>query len=80
MIFAHKIALIPNDKQRTYFAKAAGVARFAYNWALAEWKRQHEARKANPESPAPSQMALRRQLNAIKRERFPWMLEVTKCS
>ena len=80
MIVAHKIALNPNDKQRTYFAKAAGVARFAYNWALAEWKRQYEARKADPSLPAPSQMALRRQLNAIKREKFPWMLEVTKCA
>ena len=25
-------------------------------------------------------MALRRQLNAIKRSEFPWMLEVTKCA
>ena len=25
-------------------------------------------------------MALRRQLNAIKREQFPWMLDVTKCA
>ena len=24
--------------------------------------------------------ALRRQLNAVKREQFPWMLEVTKCA
>jgi putative transposase len=30
--------------------------------------------------PAPSQLALRRQLNAIKRDEFPWMLEVTKCA
>ncbi len=28
--------------------------------------------------PKPPQMALRRQFNAIKREQFPWMLEVTK--
>ena len=34
----------------------------------------------NNTQPKPSQMALRRQLNAIKRERFPWMLEVTKCA
>ncbi|MDR1741023.1 MAG: helix-turn-helix domain-containing protein, partial [Synergistaceae bacterium] len=34
MILAHKIALVPNNVQRTHFAKAAGVARFAYNWAL----------------------------------------------
>ena len=28
--------------------------------------------------PKPSQAALRRQLNAIKREQYPWMLQVTK--
>jgi len=78
MILAHKIALDPNNAQATYFARACGVARFAYNWALAEWKRQYEAAKADPSLPKPSQMALRRQLNAIKREQFPWMLEVTK--
>lgn len=42
MILAHKIRLDPNDVQATYFAKACGVARFAYNWALAEWKRLYE--------------------------------------
>jgi putative transposase len=80
MILAHKIALDPNNVQATYFAKAAGTARFAYNWALAEWKRQYEACQADPTLPKPSQAALRRQLNAIKREQFPWMLEVTKCA
>ena len=78
MILAHKIALDPNNAQATYFARACGVARFAYNWALAEWKRQYEAWKADNSLPKPSQAALRRQLNAVKREQFPWMLEVTK--
>jgi putative transposase len=36
MLLAHKIALDPTNKQRTYFARASGVARFAYNWALGE--------------------------------------------
>ncbi len=80
MILAHKIALDPNNVQATYLKKACGVARFAYNWALAEWKRQLEAWKADNSLPKPSQAALRRQLNAIKREQFPWMLEVTKCA
>ncbi|WP_295437226.1 helix-turn-helix domain-containing protein [uncultured Thiodictyon sp.] len=31
MILSHKIALDPNNTQRTYFARAAGIARFAYN-------------------------------------------------
>ena len=26
-----------------YFARASGTARFAYNWALAEWRRQYKA-------------------------------------
>jgi putative transposase len=78
MLIAHKIALDPNNVQATYFARASGTARFAYNWALAEWKRQYEACKADSSLPKPSQMALRRQLNGVKGEQFPWMLEVTK--
>jgi putative transposase len=80
MILAHNIALDPNNEQATYLKKACGVARFAYNWALAEWRRQYEATKTDPSLPKPSQKALRRQLNAIKREQFPWMLDVTKCA
>ena len=64
--------------QATYFAKASGVARFSYNWALRLWSEQYQAWKADNTLAKPSQMALRRQLNAIKREEFPWMLEVTK--
>ncbi|BCJ87488.1 RNA-guided endonuclease InsQ/TnpB family protein [Effusibacillus dendaii] len=72
MLRSHKIALQPNNKQSTYFAKACGVARFAFNWGLAEWKRQYEAGEK------PTEASLRRQLNLIKRDQFPWMLEVTK--
>lgn len=78
MIISHKIRLDPNHKQATYLAKAAGTARFAYNWALAEWQTQYTVWKEDNSQPKPNQMSLRRQLNAIKREQFPWMLEVTK--
>jgi len=74
MILAHKIRLAPNKKQRTYFAKAAGTARFAYNWALNEWTSLYNAGIKTTE------MELRRQLNAIKQEKYPWMSEVTKCA
>ena len=80
MLIAHRIRLEPNHVQATHLGRAAGVARFAYNWALAEWNRQYAAHKADPAFPAPSQLSLRRQLNAIKRDQFPWMLEVTKCA
>jgi putative transposase len=76
MILAHKIQLDPNNKQRTYFAKACGTARFAYNWALAKAKEQYEKDKTSKFKEG----ELRKELNAIKREQFPWMLEVTKCA
>jgi putative transposase len=80
MLVAHRIRLDPNKLQRTYLARAAGTARFAYNWALAEWGRQYAIWKADPASPRPSEGALQRQLNSIKRDAFPWMLDVTKCA
>jgi len=55
-----------------YFRKACGVARFAYNWALAEWQRRYAAGET------PNEVALRKALNAIKYAQFPWMREVTK--
>lgn len=78
MLMGHRIALDPNDRQATYLARASGTARFAYNWALAEWNKQYEEHKKDPVKPKPSEGALRRLLNSIKREQFPWMLEVTK--
>ena len=78
MIMAHRIALNLNNVQASYMARSSGIARFAYNWALAEWGRQYEAYKLDNSLPKPSEAALRRQLNSIKREQFPWMLKVSK--
>jgi len=72
MLLVHKIELNPNNRQATYFAKACGTARFAYNWALAQWQKQYEAGEK------PTEVSLRRDLNAIKQTEFPWMQEVTK--
>jgi len=74
MLRVHKIKLNPNKSQEQYFAQACGVARHAYNWALAEWKRQYEAGEK------PSEMSLRKQYNAVKSVDFPWALDVTKCA
>lgn len=68
----HKIKLDPTAAQEEYFRRACGVARFAYNLALAEWKAEYEA------GGKPNEAALRKRLNAIKAEHFPWMSEVTK--
>lgn len=74
MIKAHKIRLNPTPEQGNYFARAAGTARFTYNWAVAEWQRQSEA------GGKASALALRTQFNAIKKDQFPWVYDVTKCA
>jgi putative transposase len=74
MIKAHKIRLNPTSEQELYFRKAAGTARFVYNWALAAWK-QH---KAEYQGVAHGALALKKDFNAIKREQFPWVYEVAK--
>jgi putative transposase len=72
MIKAHKIRLHPTPEQANYFARAAGTARFVWNWALAEWNRQYEAGEK------PTALKLKKQFNAIRREQFPWTWDVTK--
>lgn len=73
MFLAHKTRLRPTNDQISYFKRACGVRRFAYNWALERW-RKYEAEGVRVNS-----YSLRRELNQVKRERFPWMLEVSKC-
>lgn len=72
VVLSHRIALVPTAAQEVLLRQAVGVSRFAYNWALAEWKRQYQAGEK------PSEVALRRQLNASKRQQYPWMLLVPK--
>src|SRR6266540_3512836 len=74
MMRAHKTRLNPTLEQEVYFRKACGVARFAYNYGLAEWKR-HKAEQ--PDAPYGA-MAIKKDFNAVKREQFPFVLEVAK--
>ncbi len=69
---SHTIKLRSTLDQQAYFRKACGIARFAYNWALGQWREQHA------HGDKPSVYGLVKQLNAVKKEQFPWMLEVTK--
>ena len=72
MMRAHRIALDPTVEQQIAFTKACGVARFSWNWALAEWKRQYTAGEK------PSAAKLKKQWNALKEEQFPWVYESPK--
>ena len=70
MILAHKIQLEPTVKQEIYFKKACGTARFVWNLALEEWKKQYEAGEK------PSVISLKKQFNEKKYKEYPWLKEI----
>ena len=59
----------PTVKQSIAFARACGVARFTWNWTLAEWDRQYKA----GEKPTANKLKLA--FNAVKGESFPWVYD-----
>src|SRR6266849_5731459 len=71
---AHVIRLNPTPEQEVYFRQACGVARHAYNWALARWK------EYRAEGKWAKMKDLKAEYNAIKGEQFPWCYEVAKCA
>ncbi len=71
---AHVIRLNPTPEQAVYFRKACGVARHAYNWALAGWK------EARAQGKRVKILELKAEYNRIKGEQFPWVYEITKCA
>ncbi len=73
MIISHKIRIYPNKEQEVFLKKSCGVARFAYNWGLAEWQKQYK----NGEKP--NCLKLKKQFNGIKKDEFPFVCEVSKC-
>lgn len=73
MILSHKIRIYPNHEQEQFLKKSCGVARFAYNWGLAEWQNQYK----NGEKP--NYLKLKKQFNGIKQVEFPFVCEVSKC-
>ena len=67
-----KIQLNPNNKQSTLMSQHAGYARVAFNFAVSsfkvgldkdEWRDYRE---------------IKRELNAVKREKFPWCSELSQ--
>ncbi len=74
MIKTHKIKLNPRIEQTVYFMKAAGVARFAWNWALDEYKRRKEAGEEIDWND------IKKQFRARIDAEFLFVREVTKCA
>lgn len=72
MILAHRIALDPTEVQRQALVRAAGTARFTWNWALAKWNELYAAGER------PTGNTLNKLWNQIKREQYPWVYESPK--
>ena len=67
---AHKIVLDPTPEQQQFFIQAAGVSRFTYNWALAEWQERYQL------GGKPKGHLLKKSFNALRRGQFPWTYDV----
>ncbi|ELT3900810.1 transposase [Campylobacter jejuni] len=72
MTISHKIELIPNNKAKTHFKKAFGCSRLAYNWGLAKWQEYYK------QGIKKSHLELKKEFNAIKKEQFSFVYEVSK--
>src|SRR5205809_7456727 len=70
----HKIQLNPTPDQAQAFRRAAGVARFAWNWALCEYQRLKEAREPVDWN------EIKKTFRALIDAEFPFVREVTKCA
>lgn len=75
---AYRYELAPNNKQVGLLLQHCGVARFAYNWGLAQ--RIALLKQNEGKDKFTSAMTQHRQLNALKKSEFPWMYEVSKCA
>jgi putative transposase len=71
---AHKIRLNPTLEQETYFLRAAGCARFAYNWALTRYK------EVKGQGEKVDWTALKMEFRGRTDLEFPFIREVTKCA
>lgn len=69
---SHKIELKPNNKAITHFKKAFGCSRLAYNWGLAKWQEYYK------QGVKKSYLDLKKEFNAIKKDQFPFVYDVSK--
>lgn len=74
---AHKIRMYPTREQEVLLRKTAGTARYAYNWALAEWKEMYRKVKEEGSTERPSAVKLSARWT---RERPEWANETFRGS
>jgi putative transposase len=69
---AHTIRLYPNSAQQTFFKKACGCSRVAYNHGLSEYKKILGA------GVKPKILDIKKKFNQEKKTLYPWMSETNK--
>jgi putative transposase len=71
---AHRIRLNPTPEQEQYFLRASGIARFAWNWGLAEYTRlKADGQKIDWNH-------IKKDFRSRSSTEFPFIKEVTKCA
>jgi len=70
-----KTELDLNNVQKTWCARHAGAARYAYNWGLARKQTAYQAGEKTP-----SAIDLHKELNQLKKGELGWMYDVSKCA
>ena len=74
MLRTHKIRLNPTTGQAEQFTRAAGIARFAWNWALSDYKACKERSEIANWNEA------KKRFRAAIASDYPFVREVTKCA
>lgn len=72
MLKCHRVALKPTPEQESLFLQHAGNSRFAYNWALGEFRAGLEVGEWL------NDMTLRRRWNKVKPMIAPWTTELSQ--
>jgi putative transposase len=75
---AFRYELKPNNRQIGLFIKHCGVARFAWNWALA--RRIELYKTLEGKERFTNAISQRHELNILKKSEYSWMYEVSKCA
>ena len=69
---SQEIRINPNNIQKTYLAKCFGCKRFAYNWGVEQFNQNVS------KGIFKSGYDLKKEFNALKESKFPFVYEVTK--
>jgi len=74
---AFRYELKPNNHQTGLLMRCCGVARFAWNWGLAQRKELYQTQIG--QNRFTSAIAQHREIVVLKQDEFLWMYEVSKC-